>query len=846
MICAWDLGLDLRSNTYDNENPFTSPEDTSARAPKKSKSSSFSKQVQAHTHWVNDILLAHSNSALVSASSDITVKVWRPQSEDNQMPETIGLHSDYVKCLASPGAHSDWVASGGLDHQIKLWDLNGGGEKLHIDLGENEAKGSVYALSVRGSVMASGGPESIVRLWDPKSGKRITNFVGHTDNIRDVLINYDGDTVMTASSDQSIKVWSITAGRCMYTLTMHNDSVWSLYSDHPQLSLFYSSDRSGLVAKTDVRDCPDMDEGLSLAVAQEHDGVAKVVVAGDYLWTATSSSSINRWHDVNTRKEVQYPESVRQQRGSSIASRPRIPSLSPKESSVVNGITKTKIPLSCILRMSSNAAYPGQRPRDIEVSTVYSGTSARRMSEAVVDQDLGVIVPFHDLPEETIEGQNGLIKHLMLNDRRRVLTLDTAGEVTMWDLLRCVPISSFGKRHLEDVLPEVNTTESVANWCAVDTRTGRLACILEENYCFDAEMYADEWGVENVGDFRDDQRINLGKWILRFLFTKLIDEEIERDATFRQVLMANASKPSSLRRENAPSSIQLPVIPPPWFMNGDDSIITPRPITMTDGITRPPNTPGLAIGAATPYINGVTSNSGPNRPATAEESTALEKRTSQQSQPRVSSDRTSDYFSSIAQAKSPVDGQSKGPVTPGDTALEAAASSPVDADKEERSSSLFGKKFRMNFPKKLGRTSQDVKPAVVDEKSEESDKSEEKEDKTIQDNFFGTIQKIRYDYEECIQHRPSQHLAPGITPSSFNETPLLELPLSTTVIIQEERPDSGGVADLYRGTINSVGSDADLIERTGPMWLGDLLLKVCCNPTTTLWRLLTRSEPHAC
>ena len=846
MICAWDLGLDLRSNTYDNENPFTSPEDTSARAPKKSKSSSFSKQVQAHTHWVNDILLAHSNSALVSASSDITVKVWRPQSEDNQVPETIGLHSDYVKCLASPGAHSDWVASGGLDHQIKIWDLNGGGEKLHIGLGENEAKGSVYALSVRGSVMASGGPESIVRLWDPKSGRRITNFVGHTDNIRDVLINQDGDTVMTASSDQSIKVWSITAGRCMYTLTMHNDSVWSLYSDHPQLSLFYSSDRSGLVAKTDVRDCPDMDEGLSLAVAQEHDGVAKVVVAGNYLWTATSSSSINRWHDVDTRKEVQYPESVRQQRGSSIVSRPRIPSLSPKESSVVNCITKTKIPLSCILRISSNAAYPGQRPRDIEVSTIYSGTSARRMSEAVVDQDLGVIVPFHDLPEETIEGQNGLIKHLMLNDRRRVLTLDTAGEVTMWDLLRCVPISSFGKRHLEDVLPEVNTTESVANWCGVDTRTGRLACILEENYCFDAEMYADELGVENLGDFRDDQRINLGKWILRFLFTKLIDEEIERDAIFRQLLMANASKPSSLRRENAPSSIQLPVIPPPWFMNGDDSIITPRPITMTDGIMRPANTPGLAIGAATPYINGVTSNSGPNRPATAEESTALEKRTSQQSQPRVSSDRTSDYFSSIAQAKSPVDGHSKGPVTPGDTALEAAASSPVDADKEERSSSLFGKKFRMNFPKKLGRTSQDVKPAVVDEKSEESDKSEEKEDKTIQDNFFGTIQKIRYDYEECMQRGPSQHLAPGITPSSFNETPLLELPLSTTVIIQEERPDSGGVADLYRGTISSVGSDADLIERTGPMWLGDLLLKVCCNPTTTLWRLLTKSEPHAC
>ena len=48
--------------------------------------------------------------------------------------------------------------------------------------------------------------------------------------------------------------------------------------------------------------------------------------------------------------------------------------------------------------------------------------------------------------------------------------------------------------------------ESVANWCGVDTRTGRLAVILEENYCFDAEAYADEMGLDSPSDFRDDQR----------------------------------------------------------------------------------------------------------------------------------------------------------------------------------------------------------------------------------------------------------------------------------------------------------------------------------------------------
>ena len=264
------------------------------------------------------------------------------------------------------------------------------------------------------------------------------------------------------------------------------------------------------------------------------------------------------------------------------------------------------------------------------------------------------------------------------------------------------------------------------------------------------------------------------------------------------------------------------------MMNDDDSLITPKAM---DGSNRPAMTPGLTIGTATPYLNGISNTAAVQnqRPTTAEEGTALEKQTSQHSQTRGSMDRLNDYFSSNALPRSPVDGQAKGPATPGDTSLEATALSPIDADKEDKSkesNSLFGKKFRMTFPKKLGRSSTDVKPLVVDEKSEESDKSEEKEDKPIQDNFFGTIQKIRYDYEERLQNAPSQHLPPGVTPSLLSETPLLRLPPFTTVIIQEERPDSGGVADLYRGTVSSVGHDADLIEKFGPMWLGELLVKV--------------------
>lgn len=432
VICAWDTHLNLQ----DPQSPL--PEGAKKPAPPET---TFRQQVQAHTNWINDIALVQSNSALVSASSDISVKVWRPAAQDPIPPQTVGLHTDYVKVLAVPDAHESWIASGGLDRRICLWDLSGSGQKLSIDVAEDEGgtgnrdKGSVYALDVTPSILASGGPESVVRVWDPKSGKRITKFVGHTDNIRDILISRDGETIMTASSDQTVKVWSVTAGRCMHTLTMHDASVWSLWSDDPDLSVFYSSDKSGLIAKTDTRGCADLDEGLSIAVAQEHEGVHKLVTAGDYIWTATSRPSINRWNSFDTTNaEPDFPESYRPHRFSVSTARSKFTSNTQQnQTTSPTRQSKKQIPLKHVLRLSNTAFFPTQAFSDPD-STTERG--ARRGTVQILDVEPHVAQPIHSAPESAIEGQNGLIKHVMLSDRRRVLTVDTAGEVVMWDLLK--------------------------------------------------------------------------------------------------------------------------------------------------------------------------------------------------------------------------------------------------------------------------------------------------------------------------------------------------------------------------------------------------------------------------
>ena len=322
--------------------------------------------------------------------------------------------------------------------------------------------------------------------------------------------------------------------------------------------------------------------------------------------------------------------------------------------------------------------------------------------------------------------------------------------------------------------------------------------------------------------------VNLGKWVLRYLFDHLVDEEIKRDEAYRRGLRNHNQQSKGLQRRNAPQAIQLPNSQlPGWQTKGadDDSAITPR----ANGVHYPMMTPGLSIGVATPAVatapHSILMQN--HLPTTAEEGSELDKRTSNNGLLASTSDRSNDYFSAPVNPQSAHETDGKLPTTPSEARSEAAPRSPIDSgEKSKESTSLFSKKFRMNFPKKLGRSSTEVKPAVVDEVAEESDKSSEKEDKIVENNFYGIVQKIRYDYDERLEINGAQSLTTGINPSLPNETPVLKLPPFTTIIIQEDRPDSGGVADLYEGTVSSVGSDADLIEKLAPMWLGDLLLRV--------------------
>ncbi|KAG9069447.1 hypothetical protein KI688_010349 [Linnemannia hyalina] len=505
MIAAWDLHFEspLARNI-----PGEGPENPKGLPP-----STFRQSFNHHTDWVNDIVLCHNGESLVSASSDRTVKLVRPHSHNPTSAHIIGTHEDYVKTLAyasGPG----WVASGGLDKIVRLWDIKEGRSGQFGSLGsipETSSKASIYALACNpaGTVLATGSPEKIIRVWDPRSGQRITKFAGHTDNIRALLISESGDTILSASSDTTIKLWSLTAQRCITTYTMHSDSVWSLYSDHPQLETFYGGSKDGLVTKTEINRYDDEDPGQCVVICKAETGVARLVAHDNArIWTATSSSSIYQWPDIPPRisRSTELAAAI-------------VPANLLKMSLNESSFTESSAP---------EQYYPTSTVYSAaSLGSIYVNSRGDKQSQHSSEDDEGLIAPIFEDPENVIQGEHGLIKHTVLNNRRMVVTEDKCGEIALWDLIKCVQLETFTGRKMEEVVNELNTIESVPSWCTIDTRIGALTVHLDEGRCFDAEVYVDE--IEETPDPErpDDQRIVIGKWVLNNLFEQYVPVHID-------------------------------------------------------------------------------------------------------------------------------------------------------------------------------------------------------------------------------------------------------------------------------------------------------------------------------
>jgi WD40 repeat protein/serine/threonine protein kinase len=111
-------------------------------------------------------------------------------------------------------------------------------------------QGEVYAVafSPDGRMVASGGQDGTIRLWDPASGQELAKLAAHKGCVNQLAFTPDGQTLASASCDHLIKLWQPATHELLATLEDHADEVHSLaISPDGRLLASGSKDETALV-----------------------------------------------------------------------------------------------------------------------------------------------------------------------------------------------------------------------------------------------------------------------------------------------------------------------------------------------------------------------------------------------------------------------------------------------------------------------------------------------------------------------------------------------------------------------------------------------------------------------
>ena len=217
--------------------------------------------LKGHSSMVHAVAISPDGQLIASGSNDNTIKLWQLGTGKllRQFGRWFSGHSSMVHTVAfSPDMQI--LASGSWDDTIKLWRLSTG-RKIHTLIGHSNWVNSVAFspiprnASYQGdgsglpiglsSILASGSADCTLKLWLLSTGKEICTLTGHSDSVLSVAFSPDGEIVASGSADYSIKLWRLSTGTRIRTLTGHSFFVNSVtFSPDGQILASGSSDKT--------------------------------------------------------------------------------------------------------------------------------------------------------------------------------------------------------------------------------------------------------------------------------------------------------------------------------------------------------------------------------------------------------------------------------------------------------------------------------------------------------------------------------------------------------------------------------------------------------------------------
>ncbi|MEA5503734.1 NB-ARC domain-containing protein [Halotia wernerae UHCC 0503] len=182
---------------------------------------------EAHAGWVRSIVFSADGQTLFSGSDDQTVKQWSLTGQCLQIFSR--MYTGFVWSVAQARQQNLnggylVLASGGMDQMVKLWNVQTG-ECLKTLQGHTDWIWSI-ALSSDGQTLASASADHTIKLWHVNTGKCLNTLQGHTSIVWSVKFSINNKTLVSGSADGTVRIWDVVTGNCLQTLHGHTAHVW--------------------------------------------------------------------------------------------------------------------------------------------------------------------------------------------------------------------------------------------------------------------------------------------------------------------------------------------------------------------------------------------------------------------------------------------------------------------------------------------------------------------------------------------------------------------------------------------------------------------------------------------
>ena len=214
----------------------------------------------AHGGPIKGLVYSEKSGLLVSTSFDYTAVVWDSGSM-KELKQLIGHNAAVNTAAFSPDGR--WLATGGDDNQILLWDVSTLRdpqlEPVPILLDGHTAKVVDLAFSADGKYLASASWDRRVGIWDISALKLKRYLSGHQGPVNTAQFSGDGRYVYSGGADGHIRLWRLTTGEYLRSVVRNGFGI-NVMDLSPELNVLAYGGSNGMMRSISINaDGPEIE-----------------------------------------------------------------------------------------------------------------------------------------------------------------------------------------------------------------------------------------------------------------------------------------------------------------------------------------------------------------------------------------------------------------------------------------------------------------------------------------------------------------------------------------------------------------------------------------------------------